>query len=119
MSKASREQEDQRLLSATQWQKKPPKAPKAIGSEVSVFLEHCAKAAEKASPVAAAFHELLGPLTRFYKIDRVERGVLYVLSPAGPYLHQLKTMEREILDKLNAMCPKAKIRAMRCNVNRQ
>lgn len=118
VSKESRAQEEQRLISATQWQKKPPKPLETIRSEVSVYLEQCSKITAKTEPVVAAFNELLGPLTRIYKPDRFERGILYVFSPAGPYLHQMKTMEHEIIAKLNTICPKAKIRAIRCNVNK-
>lgn len=119
MNKKSQSQEDQLLISATAWQRKPIKSPQAIGSEVAYFLRQHTKAAEKTSPVIAAFNEILGPLTRYYKPDRIERSVLYVLSPAGPYLHQFKMMERDILDKINAACPRARIRAVQCKVNNQ
>jgi hypothetical protein len=119
VSKKSQSQEDQLLISATAWQRKPVKSPQAIGSEVTYFLRQYTKTADKAAPVIAAFNDILGPLTRYYKPDRIERGILYVLSPAGPYLHQFKMMECDILDKINAACPRAKIRAVQCKVNNQ
>ncbi len=117
MNKKSQSQEDQLLASAVAWQKKPVRVPQAIGSDVNVFLKQCVKTAEKIEPVIAAFNEILGPLTRFYKPDRIERGILYVFSPAGPYLHQFKMMEHEVLDKINKVCPRAKIWAIQCKVN--
>jgi predicted nucleic acid-binding Zn ribbon protein len=119
VNKKKPSREDQLLISATAWQRKPVKGPQAIGSDVDVFLKRCTKTAATTEPVIAAFNELLGPLTQYYRPDRIERGVLYVLSPAGPYMHQLKTMEHDILDKINAACPRAKIRAVRCKVNNQ
>lgn len=117
MKKLSESQEEQLLRSATAWQKKPPKGPQQLGTALGGYMKVYVDGLRRGGTVAAAFEQAIGSeLAQFYRADQFSRGILYIQSPPGPYMHRLKMMETEIVEKLQAICPGTKIKEIRIKV---
>ncbi|MGH2272421.1 DUF721 domain-containing protein [Anaerohalosphaeraceae bacterium U12dextr] len=117
MSKQSESQQEQYLRSATAWQKKTPPGPQPLGEALSHYMNVYVKGLRCGGTIAAAFEQVIGTeLAPYYRADRFTRGILYIQSPPGPYLHRLKMMETEIVEKLQAHCPGTRIKEIRIQV---
>jgi len=116
---ANKEQQEQWLRSATAWQRRPFMSSEPVGAIAVRYLEQYLGVFERGKSAAAAFEEAVGgPLLEYCRPDKFEKGVLYVHCSPGPYLHLLKTREAELTEKIRAMCPKARLRAIRFSVHR-
>jgi len=112
-----KKRQEKQLRSATAWQKKPLQAPEQAGATVVLYLEQYMDVSGKREPVVAAFREVVDDrLLEYCQPDRFDNGVLYVRCSPGPHLHLLKTGEMKIVEKIRALCPKAKLRAIRFRV---
>jgi hypothetical protein len=118
MESTRKERQEQWLRSATAWQRRPFLSSEPVGAIAARYLEQHLGVFEKSESTAAAFGEAVGwPLLEYCRPDKFEKGVLYVHCSPGPYLHLLKTREVELTEKTRAMCPKARLRAIRFSVH--
>lgn len=111
------QQQENLLKSATAWQKKPPQAASRAGQDIIHYLERYLDVNKKTGPVVQAFLDIVGDDADHCRPEKFDKGILYVGCSSGPYLHQLRMRQQELIEQINGMCPKAKLRAMRFHVN--
>ena len=112
-----KKRQEKQLRSATAWQKKPSQAPEQAGTTIALCLKQYLNISGKSESIIVAFRKVVDDrLLEYCQPDRFDNGVLYVRCSPGPYLHLLKTGEMEIVEKIRALCPKAKLRAIRFRV---
>ena len=110
-------QQEKLLKSATAWQKRPYQTTGQAGPDIVVYLEKYLDINRKTEPVVKAFMDAIGDeYANFCRPDKFDKWILYIGCGSGPYLHQLKTREQELIEQINRLCPKAKLRAMRFHV---
>jgi hypothetical protein len=116
---ASQQRQDAWLRSATAWQKRPFVSSEPVGAIAARYLKQNLGGLQAGGSVVAAFEQVVDErLLEYCRPDRFEKGILYIRCLPGPYLHLLKTREVELTEKLRAVCPKARLRAMRFKVHR-
>ncbi|NLK41396.1 MAG: DUF721 domain-containing protein [Planctomycetes bacterium] len=102
------------LKSATQWQKKPVVRCFEAGREAAFFLQQRAGQLNRNALLVDAWEELIPPgLKRWCRLDSLTGHVLTVQAAPGPYMHQLRIMQNELLAELARRCPQAAVRKLR------
>lgn len=110
-------EQDTWLKSATAWQKKTVNTTVRAGTDIAIYLQQYLSTAQESMPVAKAFLNVVDEaLAAHCHPVKYERGILFVQCSPGPFLHQLRTREREFTEQIKQLCPKAKFRALRFTV---
>lgn len=90
------------------------KGPEPIGNLVGQFLQGHCRDFERSSEVLDVWEQLLpADLRTCCRPGRMERETLVIEAPAGPYLYRVKMLSEQILERLNELCPRSRIRKIR------
>lgn len=106
--------EDRRLKSATQWQKRPRVTGYLAGDEAAHYLRRTQRDFSKNAALVDVWDSIIPPgLKPWCRLDRRTGNVLTIQAAPGPYMHQLVMMQHELLDELHRRCPAAGVQKLR------
>lgn len=107
------EREEQKLRGAVSWQKKPL-PPQEIAGLAQGYLDRKKNSFRRASGIMDAWQQILPPTLR-QRCRPIEynAGTLTIEVLAGPYMHQMKIMQKELIQELRRICPKSGLRKIR------
>lgn len=113
-------QKQERLLrSAIAWQRRPYDTSRQAGPDIVNYLEKYLSESQRGTPVAAAFMRIVGcDLTKHCRPEKFDKGTLYVTCDPGPFMHQMRIMEEELIEKINTVCPRARLRKILLTVKK-
>ncbi len=106
--------QDNLLLSATQWQKKPLLHCRRAGDEAAVFLRRHEYDYIRNASLVDVWESIIPPgLKPWCRLDRRVGNLLTIQAMPGPYMHQLIMMQNELLEELHHRCPGAGVQKLR------
>lgn len=107
-------EQEKLLKSATQWQKKAVLRCRRAGDEAALFLRRNERNYSKNTTLVDTWDSLIPPgLKRWCRLDRRVGNELTIQAAPGPYMHQIRMMQCELLEELQRRCPSAGIRKLR------
>ena len=106
-------EQDKLLRSATQWQRRPRMRCYRAGDEAELFLRRGQRDFSKNASLVDAWESTLPPgLLPWCRLDRRVGNVLTIQAAPGPYMHQLRMMQNELIAELHRRCPAAGVRKL-------
>lgn len=93
---------------------KTPEKSSLIEMELQRFFSQSAKPAKRNEAVPQAFEQAAGEnLAQNCRIESMTAGILKVRVSPGPYMFELQTRSKEIIEKIKQQCPSARIRGIK------
>ena len=106
--------EDDLLRSATAWQWRKKNRTSQLGSQIQSFLNSHQKSFDQAACLIDAWEQMVPVgLKKYCRLDGFEQGELTVRAIPGPYMHQLKMVQSELVKELKKKCPRSGLRKIR------
>ncbi len=112
--------QNQHLLNISLWRKAKDNPPAKLAEAVSQFFEkQVAPRQKKYGSLPQVWSQLLPPqLAGHCQLLDASGGQLKVQVESPSYRHELQMIGYEIIDKLNYLCPRAKIKKLKIIVGR-
>ncbi len=105
--------EDKLLRSAVQWQYRPRSYCSCAGDEAAGFLGRRKRHFQRNAALVDAWEAIVPPgLKAWCRLDSVAGQVLTIQAAPGPYMHQLRMMQSELVEELHRRCPRAGVRKL-------
>lgn len=102
--------EEQYLRSATHWQFRPKRSETGLGQEIFSYLQQRNRAFEQNVPLVELWKSIVPPaLEPYCRLDKRSGNVLYIQAQAGPYMHQVKVLSGELLERIRQAAPRCGI----------
>jgi len=103
--------QDNLLKGAVSWQLKPNKSAEKIGDVTRAYLGTSDNRLRKNALIVDAWNRVLpAEMGLHCRLTGISGKALYVEVEPGPYMHEMRVMEKELLDYLRSQCPAAKIK---------
>lgn len=106
--------QDKLLQSATAWQWRKKERTSPLSKCLDGYMKTRQRALGKNSAVVDIWQEILPEeINRHCRLAEISKGVLKVEVDPGPYMHEMKLLSGELVDLINANCPRAGIKQIR------
>ena len=102
------------LKGAVGWQKRRRETASRFGESADQYFKVRLKGMKRNAAVVDAWDEIIGRgLGEHCRLVSISGGVLRLEVEAGPYMHEVKLMSSELLERLRGKCPTAGIRKIK------
>ena len=106
--------DDDILRGAASWQFKPKHTDLRLGDEITSYLKQHHRAFEKNAAIIDVWPQIVPELLqRHCRLDKRVGNTLYVQVMPGAYMHQIRMMTDEILEKMKQLAPRCGVRKIR------
>ena len=110
----SKRDEDSFLKHALDWQKKPKVTTSKFGVSGNSYFKHNLRKLEKNAKIVDAWNELIpAGLEDHCRLKSIESGVVELEVDAGPYMHELRLMTKDLLEHLREMCGRTSVKRIK------
>ncbi len=90
---------------------KRPDSTKKLGAQIELYLNEKRARLKKNALVVDSWREILpGELQEHCTLAGISRGTLLLEVDPGPYMHEMKIMNTELLNEIQDRCPGAGIK---------
>ncbi len=98
------------MRSATHWQASPTRTATGLGQEIVSYLQLNRRQFEQNAPLVEVWKSIVPPaLEPHCRLDKRSGNVLYIQAQAGPYMHQVKVLSGELLERIRQAAPRCGI----------
>lgn len=106
--------EDELLINALNWQKRPRVTTSKLGVSGNSYFSHNLRKMEKNAKIVDAWNELIPEgLEDHCRLKSIDSGVVELEVDAGPYMHELRLMTSELLEHLRERCGRGAVKRIK------